>query len=253
MKYLVIIVAAVALGIYAARNWLEKPEPVDPIQIIITQLKTHALVEHERQIAIWYRVCPDVIGVDPQIFVAWPAKLSYELPLGDVQLERSGDVLKVRTTAIAADEPAVPTDFLDYLSTDSLFTFADEQKLVNDEVRKASAIARYLSAYYLRRDASLREDFAREVRSLVARLSDALGAGVKQIEVEIPEAEARPSKLPMLELCKGSTASVNGLPFARLENGYVSPIGFAPAAPRPDAPPVAEAKGIASVYRGGKK
>ncbi len=251
MKYVLVAVLALLLGGFIARDWWQTREAVDPIQIIVTQLKTHAIVEHERQIAIWYRVCPDVIGINPQIFVAWPAKLSYELSLADVRLERNGDALKVSTSTITADEPAVPTDFLDYLSTESLFTFANEQQLVNDEVRKASAIARYLSTYYLRRDTSLREDFAREVESLVARLADALETGVKTVEVEIPAVETRSSKLPMLELCAGSSASVNGLPFARLEDGYVSPIGFTPPGSAAPAPPAAQPKGIASVYRGG--
>lgn len=242
MRYLLVALLALIVGGLAARAWLDEPEAVDPIQIIVTQLKTHAIVEHERQIAIWYRVCPDVVGIDPQIFVAWPAKLSYELPLADVQIERNGDRLTVRTSAIRADEPAVPTDFLDYLSTDSLFNFVNEQQLVNDEVRKASAIARYLSTYYLRRDASLRDDFARELESLVARLAAALDAGVGMIEVEIPPLEAMTPKLPKLELCAGSTASVNGLPFARLEDGYVSPIGFAPTQ-------ASKPQGIASVLK----
>jgi hypothetical protein len=241
VKYLLVALAALGLGAYVARQWFEERAAADPIQIILMQLKTHSIVEHERQIAIWYRVCPDVIGVDPQIFVAWPAKLTYELSLADVRLEREGDRLRVRTGAIRADEPSVPTDFLDYLATDSLFTFADEQKLVNDEVRKASSIARYLTNYYLRRDASLRADFARELESLVGRLADALGAAVTSIEVDIPVVESPAPKLPMLELCANSTASVNGLPFVRVEEGYMSPIAFTPSPP-------GEPQGIASVY-----
>jgi len=63
----------------------------------------------------------------------------YELELNDVSIERGGDTLQVRTGAIHADEPAVPTDFLDYLSTSSLFTFANEQELVNREIQKSSS------------------------------------------------------------------------------------------------------------------
>src|SRR5512138_3355306 len=133
MKYVVIAVLALVLGALAARAWYKPApaEPVDPINVMVMQMKTHAIIEHERQIAVWYRACPKVTGVDPEIFIAWPAKLSYELELNDVAIERSGDVLKVRTRAIHADEPAVPTDFLDYLSTSSVFTFRNEQELVN--------------------------------------------------------------------------------------------------------------------------
>jgi hypothetical protein len=214
---------------------------VDPIHVIVTQLKTHAIVEHERQIAVWYRACPEVTGVNPQIFVAWPAKLSYELGLSDVSLERAGDRLKVRTTGIAADEPAVPTDFLDYLSTDPLFNFANEQQLVNDEVRKASGIARYLSAYYLRNDSSLREDFTRELQALVARLADALGIAVAGVDVEIAARDPGVFRLPKLDLCTGTAASVNGVPFARDAEDHSAAVRFNPSAP-------GQATGIASVY-----
>jgi hypothetical protein len=120
VKYVLVALIALVLGGVAARAiWREEPEPVDPLQVIVTQLKTHAIIEHERQIAIWYRTCPDVLGVDPQIFVAWPAKLSYELELDDVTLKRDGAKLIVQTGPVHADEPSVPTDFVDYLSTDS--------------------------------------------------------------------------------------------------------------------------------------
>jgi hypothetical protein len=192
-------------------------------------------------------------GIDPEIFIAWPAKLSYELELKDVAIERSGDVIKVRTRAIHADEPAVPTDFLDYLSTSSVFTFRNEQELVNQEIQKSSALARYLTSYYLLRDPSLSGDFAAEVEGLVARLAGALGVPVSKIEVEIVKEEARLPKLPTLELCGGGAATVNGFPFARNEDQFTVPIAFKPQ-PSKRSPAAADAgaaskpEGIASVY-----
>src|SRR5262245_38362551 len=139
MRYVVIAVLALVLGGFAARSYYKKEdkEPVDPIHVMILQMRTHAIIEHERQVEVWYRACPDVVGRDPEIFIAWPAKLSYELELSDVTIERAGDTLKVHARAIKPDEPAVPTDFLDYLSTTSLFTFANEQELVNHEIQKS--------------------------------------------------------------------------------------------------------------------
>src|SRR5262245_56311343 len=171
MRYVIIALLALGLGAFLARSWYKpkEQEPVDPVTVIVMQMKTHAIIEHERQVAVWYRACPEVAGVNPEIFVAWPAKLSYDLELADVSIERAGDVLKVKARAIHPDEPAVPTDFLDYLSTSSMFTFANEQRLVNDEIQKASALARYLTSYYLIRDDSLRGDFAAEVQGLVTR------------------------------------------------------------------------------------
>jgi hypothetical protein len=126
MKYVVIALLALVLGgLIGHAIWSEKPAPpVDPVQVIVTQLKTHAIVAHERQLAIWYRACPSVWGITPQIFIAWPAKLTYELELNDVQVTRVGTLIKVRTAAIHPNEPSVPTDFMNYLSTTSIFTFA---------------------------------------------------------------------------------------------------------------------------------
>jgi hypothetical protein len=254
MKYFLVALLALALGALAARAiWFKEPEPIDPLQIIVTQLKTHAIVEHERQVAIWYRTCPDVVGIDPQIFIAWPAKLSYELELSDVKVEREGAKIKVHTSAIHADEPAVPTDFIDYLSTDSFFNFANEDQIVNGEIGKASAIARYLSAYFMKRDQSLRGDFEQEVQSLVERIASALGVQATSVEVDVPEVKVDFPKLPNLELCTGSYASVNGLPFARLEGKYTIPIGFKPVPSvrqqnHISADAIGKPQGIASVY-----
>jgi len=221
---------ALALGILLARGWWKEAPAGDPVQVIVTQVKTHAIIEHERQIAIWYRSCPEVVGVDPEIFVAWPGKLSYELGLGDVEITRDGDVLTVKTGAIRADEPAIPTDYIDYLTTSPWFNFANEQELVNREIARASPIARYLSVYYQRRDASLAEDFRKELAELVQRLAGALGLAVSAVNVEIPEVDVKLPKLPMLELCASTTASVNGLPFAKVDAGYTTPIAFDAAA-----------------------
>ncbi len=254
MKYVVIAVLALVLGALAARAWYNKsnePEPVDPINVMVLQMKTHAIIEHERQVAVWYRACPEVAGVNPEIFIAWPAKLSYELELSDVAIERAGDTLKVSTRAIHADEPSVPSDFLDYLSTSSMFTFSNEQGLVNREIQKSSPLARYLTAYYLLRDESLRGDFAAEIEGLVTRMAGALGVPAKKVEVAIANENVKLPKLPSLELCGGSAASVNGLPFARLEDQNTVPIVFHPP-PSTRSPAggtqAGKPEGIASVY-----
>jgi hypothetical protein len=255
MKYLVIAVLALVLGGLIGRAiWKEKaPQPVDPVQVIVTQLKTHAIIEHERQLAIWYRACPSVIGKTPQIFIAWPAKLSYELELGDAQVTRSGSVIKVHTSAIHADEPSVPTDFMDYLSTKSIFTFANEEQLVNHEIGKASPIARYLTSYFLANDPSLHGDFTGEVQGLVQHLASALDVKVTEVDVDIPTPPVNWPKLPKLELCEGSMASVNGLPFAKIESGYTVPVRFKPTPVGQQGAAQEAPKGIASLYGAPKK
>jgi len=248
MKTALIALLALIVGVFLARAlWVDKPEPVDPVHVMVTQLKTHAIIEHERGVAVWYRACPDVVGIDPQMFVAWPAKLSYELELNDVTIERTGTVLKVRTQAIHVDEPAVPTDYMDYLSTTPLFNFSNEQQLLNEEIGKASGLARYLTAYFLLRDKSLTKDFSDELEQLVRRLAGALAVPVTKVEVEIADSKPQLPKLPSIALCSGSFASANGLPFAKLEDTHTVPIRFDPA--RTENRPA----GIASVYgRAGK-
>jgi hypothetical protein len=254
MKYVVIALLALVLGGLVGRSiWGEKKaQSVDPVQVIVTQLKTHAIVQHERQLAIWYRACPSVLGKTPQIFIAWPAKLAYELELKDVEVSRAGSVITVRTAAIQPEEPAVPTDFMDYLSTTSIFTFANEQELVNHEIGKASPIARYLTTYFLARDPSLQGDFAVEIQTLVEHLAAALGVPVTRVDVEVPKPQVTWPKLPKLELCAGSFASVNGLAFAKTDGESTVPIGFRPPQPtRPGAVTLGDApKGIASMYNG---
>jgi hypothetical protein len=230
MRSLLVAVLALAVGMLLARSWWGRAPAPDPVQVIVGEVKTHALIEQERQIAIWYRSCPDVVGVDPEIFVAWPGKLSYELDLADVAISRTGDVLTVKTGAIRADEPSIPTDFLDYLSTSPWLNLVNEQELVNREIARASPIARYLSVYYLRRDPSLVEDFRKELGEFVLRLAGALGLGIKQVKVEIADADVKFPKLPALELCASSTAAVNGVPFAKVADGYTIPFAFDAAA-----------------------
>ena len=78
-----------------------------------------------------------------------------------------------------------------------------------------------------------------------------LGVKVTQIDVDVPKPQITWPKLPKLELCDGTMASVNGLPFAKVDSGSTVPIGFKP--PQPfhvgSTPSSADVpKGIASIY-----
>jgi hypothetical protein len=226
MRYLLLAALALGIGAWVGVRLTREAPPPDPITVIVTQLKTQALIEHERHIAVWYKACPKVPGVDPHMFVAWPGKLSFELPLTDVTVERSGSKLTVRTGAITADEPALPTESLDYLSTEPILNLVDEGDLVNKEIGKASGIARYLANYHLKRDPTLYDAMADELRALVLRIGGAIDAGITEVSVEIPRPDPKLPELPLLELCSGTRAAVNGLPFAKDESGYLVPIAF---------------------------
>ena len=124
---------------------------------------------------------------------------------------------------------------MDYLATTSIFTFANEQELVNHKIGKASPIARYLTTYFLARDPSVEQDFADELRTLVEHLAGALGVKITRVDVDIPKVVVPMGawpKLPTLELCAGSLAAVNGLPFAKTDGEHMVPIGFRPPASR---------------------
>ncbi|MEZ5498340.1 MAG: hypothetical protein R3E77_02800 [Steroidobacteraceae bacterium] len=228
MKSLLIFVLALLAGIIATRWWLERSaaQAQDPVRIMVTEIRTQGIIEHERSIAVWYRACPEVPGINPELFVAWPAKLSFELPLDDIEIIRAPEGLEVRTSAPRMDEPQLPTDFLDYLASTSVLSITNEQELINRETAKASPVARYLASYFLTRDPKLRDDMASELRALVARLSGALGIAADNITVTIPASEARLPPLPALELCEGTVAAVNGTPFARLEDGQLVPVAL---------------------------
>jgi hypothetical protein len=94
----------------------------------------------------------------------------------------------------------------------------------------------------------LRDDFSTEVQVLVQHLAGALGVPVSEVDVDIPSPKVQWPLLPQLELCVGSSASVNGMPFAKFDDGYTAPIRFEP--PRKGQP---AARGIASVYGQARK
>lgn len=253
MRYLLLAVLALTVGAWIGVRLSSEPVPPDPITVIVTQLKTQAVIEHERQIAVWYKACPRVTGVDPYMFVAWPGKLSFELPLTDVVVEREGRTLAVRTAGIKVDEPALPTESLDYLSTEPLLNLVNESELVNAELKKASGIARYLATYHLKRDATLYEAMAEELRALILRVGGAVDAGITEVAVDIPRPDPKLPPLPALELCPGTRAAVNGLPFAKDESGHLVPIAFrvrpgAATAPNTAAEPAEKPRAAAIIY-----
>ncbi len=236
LRNVVAVCAALLLGALGYRLYLARSgaAAVDPLLVMVTQMRTRAILEHEREITVWYRSCPEVPGVNPQVLVIWPGKLSYEIDLAATRLELRGDVLYATTPPIRADEPAVPTELGEYVASSSVWTLPSDQQLVLDEMRKASPLARHLSVYYLRHDAGLVQRFRDELESFLRGLTGALGVPVKRIEVQIPASDVVIPARPSLSLCSGSSALANGAPFARrLADG--SEAGVNPS--RPLAPP----------------
>jgi hypothetical protein len=98
LKNVIALVIALALGALGYSWWINKDAEESPLNVMVTQMRTRAIIEHERQVTVWYKSCPEVKGVNPQVMVIWPAKLNYELDLAETKLSLSADgVLRADT------------------------------------------------------------------------------------------------------------------------------------------------------------
>jgi hypothetical protein len=239
LKNLITIVIAVAIGALGYSYWTRKDAEESPLNVMVTQMRTRAIIEHERSITVWYRACPEVTGINPQVMVIWPAKLNYEIDLADTKLSLSKDgVLKAVTPPIRVDDPSVPSDYGEYLAQTSFWTLDNEQAIVRREMQKATPLARHLTAYFLRNDVGLSDYFKEELETYLRAMTGALGVNVTRVEIEIPTEEVTIPPRPELTLCEGTVAVANGLAFARRQaDGAI--IGVYPkkkAAPEPTSP-----------------
>lgn len=231
LKNLIAIIIAVGVGAVGYAFWVRKDAEESPLNVMVTQMRTRAIIEHERQVTVWYKACPEVKGVNPQVMVIWPAKLNYELDLAETKLSLdAAGVLHVATPPIRADDPSVPSEYGEYLAQTSFWTLDSEQAIVLREMQKATPLARYLTSYFLMTDVGLREHFKEELEIYLRGIVGALGVPVKKIDVDIPKTEFRVQPRPELALCEGSVALANGMGFARRqEDGTV--IGIYPKRP----------------------
>ena len=235
LKNVIAMIIAIAVGAIGYRFWIRKDAEDSPLNVLDTQLRTRAIIEHERQVTVWYKACPEVKGINPQVMVIWPAKLNYELDLAATQLSLGADgVLHVDTPAIRGDDPSVPSDVGEYLAQTSFWTLDSEQAIVMREMQKATPLARHLTAYFLRNDVGLADQFKEELETYLRGISGALGLKVTRIEINIPKEDVKIPPRPDLTLCEGSVALANGFGFARRQaDGTV--VGVYPRKPKADA------------------
>jgi len=216
LKNLIAIIIAVAAGAIGYSFWVRKDAEESPLNVMVTQMRTRAIIQHERSVTVWYKACPEVPGINPQVMVIWPAKLNYELDLADTKLSLTPDgVLHVATPPIRADDPSVPSEVGEYMAQTSFWTLESEQAIVMREMQKATPLARHLTAYFLRNDVGLSAHFKEELETYLRGIAGALGVVVRKIEVDIPTVEVMIPTRPELSLCEGSVALANGLAFAR--------------------------------------
>jgi hypothetical protein len=183
-------------------------------------------IEHERRVTVWYKSCPEVPGINPEVFVIWPGRLLYTLDLAKSQLTLKGEVLQVSTPPIEVEEPAVPSDLAQFAANNPFWNLSTDASIGNAAIRKATPVARYLSIYFLKHDPTLRGYFSKELEVYLRGVAGALNVPVREVAVDIAEAKVPTPVLPALELCSGTTASANGVPFLREQDGdtiYVFP------------------------------
>jgi len=237
LKNIIAIIIAVAAGAVGYSFWQRKDAEESPLVVMIAQMRTRAIIEHERVVTVWYKACPEVTGINPQVMVIWPAKLNYELDLAETKLSLSADgVLHVRTPPIRADDPSVPSEVGEYMAQTSFWTLDSEQAIVMREMQKATPLARHLTAYFLRNDAGLSDHFKEELETYLRGIAGALGVVVKKIEVEIPEVKVNIPPRPEITLCEGTVALANGLGFARRQEDGTT-IGIYPKKAAPKTTP----------------
>jgi hypothetical protein len=216
LKNLIAIIIAVAVGAIGYSFWVRKDAEESPLVVMVTQMRTRAIIEHERNVTVWYKACPEVPGVNPQVMVIWPAKLNYELDLAETKLSLGADgVLHVKTPPIRGDDPSVPSEVGEYMAQTSFWTLDSEQAIVMREMQKATPVARHLTAYFLRYDAGLSQHFRDELETYLLGIAGSLGVVIKKVDIEIPEVYVPIPARPELSLCEGSLALANGLGFAR--------------------------------------
>jgi len=216
LKNIIAIVVAVAIGAVGYSFWTRKDAEESPINVMVTQMRTRAIIEHERTVTVWYRACPEVKGINPQVMVIWPAKLNYEIDLAETKITLSPDgVLRAETPPIRSDDPTVPSDVGEYLAQTSFWTLENDQTILRREMQKASPLARHLTAYFLRNDIGLSKHFKDELEAYLRGIAGALGVNVTRIDIVIPEQEVIIPPRPELTLCEGSVALANGMAFAR--------------------------------------
>jgi hypothetical protein len=219
LKNVIAIIVAVAAGAIGYSYWTNKDAEESPLNVMVTQVRTRAIIEHERNVTVWYKACPEVKGINPHVMVIWPAKLNYELDLAETKLSLSPDgVLHVKTPPIRADDPSVPSEVGEYIAQTSFWTLEPEQAIVIREMQKATPLARHLTAYFLRNDAGLSEHFKEELETYLRGISGALGVVITKVDIEIPEFDGPIPVRPELSLCEGSVALANGFGFARRQS-----------------------------------
>jgi hypothetical protein len=231
LKNVIAIIVAVAAGAVGYSLWMRKDAEESPLVVMVAQMRTRAIIEHERTVTVWYKACPEVMGVNPQVMVIWPAKLNYELDLAETKLSLSPDgVLHVKTPPVRGDDPSVPSEVGEYMAQTSFWTLDSEQAIVMREMQKATPLARHLTAYFLRNDAGLSDHFKDELETYLRGIAGALGVVVKKIEVEIPEVKVNIPPRPEITLCEGTVALANGMGFARRQEDGTT-IGIYPKKP----------------------
>ena len=53
LKNVIALVIALALGALGYALWVRKDAEESPLNVMVTQMRTRAIIEHEREITVW--------------------------------------------------------------------------------------------------------------------------------------------------------------------------------------------------------
>ncbi len=205
--YLLLIVIGVVAGWFLHRYFAYRQ---DPIRIIEHGVRTKAVIQHEKDVTVWYEACPEVPGFNPRLFMLWPATLNYEVSISNAQLSVNGGALEIETGPIQIDKPSIANNLIESIPKRTFFNFSDEDRLINNEIRKTSSIANHIAARYLADGADIRASVSDKVREFITDISDALQVQYDTVIVRVAEGDVLESPLPPLELCRGTPFRLNG-------------------------------------------
>lgn len=182
----------------------------DPIRVVENGVRTKAVVQHEKDVTVWYETCPEVAGINPRLFLLWPATLNYEVSISNADLQYDGESLVVNTGPIVIDKPAITTNLIESIPKKTFFNFSDEDRLMNGEIRKTTGIANHIAARYLAHGEDIHASISGKVREFVSDISDALQIPYDTVLVNIADSAPVEVELPELELCRGTPFRLNG-------------------------------------------
>lgn len=175
----IIVGLLLAIALVAAGAWFgQYYHQTSPILItnLVANMQDDTVVEHERDMVIWYRTCPKKIhwhDISPEILVIFPSTVRYELSLQNISLPElvDGEWI-VEAGPIIADKPVIDTNRQTSLADGNPLT--DEGEYLNRETARMTPIASYLALQQLQSEQNvIRKRMTLQIEKLIQSMQNA--------------------------------------------------------------------------------